>query len=68
MTSDTHYDDYARRALADLAADQAGPILERAEDAASKAPDGMKSEAYAAVLLATGIEPDMTAIRRTFGE
>jgi hypothetical protein len=67
MASDSRPDDAIRRALEDLVGDQAGPLLARAEKAAAGAPLGMKAEAYAAVLVAAGIDPDIEALRLTFG-
>jgi hypothetical protein len=61
-------DDASRRALEDLVGDQAGPLLARAERAAAAAPEGVKAEAYAAVLLAAGIDPDVESLRRSFGQ
>jgi hypothetical protein len=67
MASDSRPDDASRRALEDLVGDQAGPLLARAEKAAADAPPGMEAEAYAAVLVAAGIDPDIEGLRLTFG-
>lgn len=68
MPIDPRTDDASRLALEDLAGEQARPFLARAERDGSAAAKGFRGDAYAAALEATGIEPDMAAIRLTFGE